>query len=556
MRQGVIPCAPYSPELLISVQTMELSLQAFLCILCNLNSIAYEPYMHQQFTICYNLYVAILKKVEHHINQVLCHDAADYRLRNAYVACTLSLRDEPGTPIHPHYCMDGNNSLKRLQSSQEKMDNHDGCGNYFLSQDEVNAWSKEAIGNTIVTDAKDTEGNPCADQWENMKNDINSSMWGVFDETGVFVSLCRHGFLLLATDMVQSGELHCLLLIGKLGLTYPLAITDKIIKGLGQDLTCGYDIGCKFGTTIAKSPLGVLATEQNHTTVVDAFHEHAHCRICQICKLPLYTDGQGLTDHEESKHYFSESNALASSTHYASRFHHMQAIVQWMKRKDHVDTCLRLSKFLSTILVLQDTKIKLNISSSKCFPQWLAEELAYLKNWKQDPPEKTLEMEYYSQLVAYYHIDKQDNTAQIEMARRQLLKRQDKAFHCVQDMECVMNITTCWTVGSEKWAEAEKLVTTKVYQQYLDHLEGALVSRLFELTKMNRSGTGYKACRHIRKALKAQEDICEKPWVNSAVREASDAYYWIIRAQEEVHWLNIEICQFVTKIKAKEKYLR
>ncbi|KAK0221120.1 hypothetical protein EDD85DRAFT_796521 [Armillaria nabsnona] len=137
--------------------------------------IAYEPYMHQQFTICYDLYVAILKRVEHHINQVLCHDAADYRLQNACAACTLSLRDEPGTPIHPHYCMDGNNSLKRLQrqdnenqeSSQERMDNRDGHGDYFLSQDEVNAWSKEAIGNTIVTDVKDTEGNPCADRWEN-----------------------------------------------------------------------------------------------------------------------------------------------------------------------------------------------------------------------------------------------------------------------------------------------------------------------------------------------------------------------------------------------------
>ncbi len=118
-----------------------LSLQAFLCILCDLNSIAYELYMHQQFTICYDLYVAILKRVEHHINQVLCRDAVDYHLRNACAACTLSLRDEPGTPIHPHYCMDGNNSLKRLQrqddenqeSSQERVGNRDGHEDYFLS---------------------------------------------------------------------------------------------------------------------------------------------------------------------------------------------------------------------------------------------------------------------------------------------------------------------------------------------------------------------------------------------------------------------------------------
>ncbi len=51
------------------------------------------------------------------------------------------------------------------------------------------------------------------------------------------------------------------------------------------------------------------------------------------------------------------------------------------------------------------------------------------------------------------------------------------------------------------------------------------------------------------------EDIRENPWANSAIREASDAYYRIIHAQEEVHRLNIKIRQFVTKIKAKEKYL-
>ncbi len=125
---------------------------------------------------------------------------------------------------------------------------------------------------------------------------------------------------------------------------YLLSIANHVIKRLGPDLTCGYDIGCKFGTMIAKSPLGHLAAEQNHRTVVGSFHGHAHCRVCQICKLLLYTDGQGLTDHEECECYFAESNALASSTRYASRFHCMQAIVQWMKHRDRVDTYSRLSE--------------------------------------------------------------------------------------------------------------------------------------------------------------------------------------------------------------------
>ncbi len=116
------------------------------------------------------------------------------------------------------------------------------------------------------------------------------------------------------------------------------------------------------------------------------------------------------------------------------------------------------------------------------------------------------------------NINEQDNTAWIETSRRQLLEKQDKALERVQELERTLKISTCWTIGSEKWNEAKKLVTTWVYCQCLDHLEGGLVSQLFELTKMNRSGTGmqnhslvaytkstigYKAHRHIGKALKA-----------------------------------------------------
>jgi hypothetical protein len=51
------------------------------------------------------------------------------------------------------------------------------------------------------------EDNPCADRWKNMVNDVTSKMWGIFDETGVFLALCRHGFVLVIADMIRSGEL-------------------------------------------------------------------------------------------------------------------------------------------------------------------------------------------------------------------------------------------------------------------------------------------------------------------------------------------------------------
>jgi hypothetical protein len=53
----------------------------------------------------------------------------------------------------------------------------------------------------------------CTERWQNMKEDIVGRAWGMFDETGFFLSLCRHGFVLIIADMVMSGELYVLLFI-------------------------------------------------------------------------------------------------------------------------------------------------------------------------------------------------------------------------------------------------------------------------------------------------------------------------------------------------------
>jgi len=39
-----------------------------------------------------------------------------------------------------------------------------------------------------------------------MKDSATQKMWNVFDESGVFIVVCQHGFCLLIADMVQSGE--------------------------------------------------------------------------------------------------------------------------------------------------------------------------------------------------------------------------------------------------------------------------------------------------------------------------------------------------------------
>ena len=46
-----------------------------------------------------------------------------------------------------------------------------------------------------------------------MKDDITKKMWGIFDETGIFLALCRHGFSLVIANMVMSGELSVISII-------------------------------------------------------------------------------------------------------------------------------------------------------------------------------------------------------------------------------------------------------------------------------------------------------------------------------------------------------
>lgn len=47
----------------------------------------------------------------------------------------------------------------------------------------------------------------CSKNWKAAADEEKKHMWSVFDETGIFVSACRHGLLLWVTDMVSSGEL-------------------------------------------------------------------------------------------------------------------------------------------------------------------------------------------------------------------------------------------------------------------------------------------------------------------------------------------------------------
>jgi hypothetical protein len=111
-------------------------------------------------------------------------------------------------------------------------------------------------------------------------------------------------------------------------------VVSKLLDAFGNDLGGGYDIGCRFKTTLSRSMLGQRAQKLNHTSLVGAFHGHAHQRLCQLDHLATYVDGLGLEDLEGCERTFSKSNALASTVRYASVFHWRQAIANYFQHND------------------------------------------------------------------------------------------------------------------------------------------------------------------------------------------------------------------------------
>ena len=125
---------------------------------------------------------------------------------------------------------------------------------------------------------------------------------------------------------------------------YPLATVNALLTAFGPNLGIGYDIGCQFKKTVAKSQLHELASNLNYKSLVGSFHGHAHNRLCQLSHLATYVEGLGLEDLEGCERFFSKSNALARSIRYATTFHRQQSIVLFLEHMDNFETYANLSK--------------------------------------------------------------------------------------------------------------------------------------------------------------------------------------------------------------------
>ena len=59
-----------------------------------------------------------------------------------------------------------------------------------------------------VGDADDPSAQAdCAERWRAAGPESRKKMFALFDASGIFVAVCRHGHVLVVCDMVKSGEL-------------------------------------------------------------------------------------------------------------------------------------------------------------------------------------------------------------------------------------------------------------------------------------------------------------------------------------------------------------
>ncbi|KAJ6569307.1 hypothetical protein B0H19DRAFT_881742, partial [Mycena capillaripes] len=235
-----------------------LGIQAFVHALSDIHGVVPRPWLGTQFSVAFDAYLVVCAVVDKRVQVALGRDTKDWRLKNACPPCMYKIEGKPTLDLPFLLTVDENNSLARfalrekervnadgtmvLGASKERQDNRVALGHYYLPPAEVNLWAKEGMDELMKGfvpsapgEGEEEEEDGCTERWQNMKEDVMARAWGMYDETGIFLTLCQHGFVLIVVDMIKSGELS----------KYGFAVIAHLLRVLGE-LASGYDIGCKF----------------------------------------------------------------------------------------------------------------------------------------------------------------------------------------------------------------------------------------------------------------------------------------------------------------------
>ncbi|KAF9472022.1 hypothetical protein BDN70DRAFT_909241 [Pholiota conissans] len=612
LRSGYIGATPERPSVAFSITLFEifrqihrvcprLSIYGITKALSHIHGHSYKNHYAEQFSSAYDCYLEILREVERRCQVALKRDDPAWQHQNVCPPCLYRVENEPSMKFSMLISMDGNNSLKLVDSTFKAGTTRDDDrvlpSFRWVSAEEVDQFKDEVkrshIGpdndvawlNALENDDLKDKISVCVERWKSAGPEARKKMFALFAIAGVFVAVCRHGHVLLVCDMIRSGEL----------MKYPIALTNALLDRYGPDVGLGYDIMCAFVKTLERSTLQPRVAALNLQGIVPAFHGHAHNRLCQVHWHPLYKEGVGLEDFEVCERTFHKSNELASGTRLATPFHRAQEIEEHWGFID-IDKHTSSANFiyqnyrqaLEKISVdgksLADLSVRLKVTN--------ADYERYLEEERLRESEKA-KVDY--QLLGNDTVNNHYMTPEAKKVRTRYTTSYSRWEACntlTCEFEEAHEIEERWTPSMQAYKDGQLVMKERKYRRAVDELERLVVQRLFEMTKMGMSGVGYQLREQIGRSLKTRSDaivtalgnynkaaallnpprpsltwasvvqtaniadfdllresrtdILSKPWAEGPRREAMNLYFGIKRAHEEIVRLNVEIKRLVT----------
>ncbi|KAJ7088984.1 hypothetical protein C8R44DRAFT_892604 [Mycena epipterygia] len=401
-----------------------------------------------------------------------------------------------------------------------------------VDDDGDTAWLNINELNSAETDELTKSVDTCVERWKAAGPEARKKMFTLFTIAGIFLTVCRHGHVVVMCDMIRSGEL----------MKYPLAMVKWMLDHYGGDIGLGYDIMCAFWKTLKRSSLGAKVTAMRWQGVVPAFHGHAHNRPCQIGWHPVYVDGVGLEDFEECERTFSLSNHLAASTRLATAFHRQQQINEHFQFHDQ-DKHAASGNFIYQNYRQALEKISLNRSqlsvleltlgtSADDYKQDHIAEVQYFESLRSEPQDIQHTSDYVEWLQKHTRAVEASDQAKLDFQRldfniinngyttkqiaavRTRYRTMYAKLVTIEEGVCRFEEEHCievrWATDSAQYQEALAMTTDRKYKSALDLVERLVVQRLFEMTKLGMSGLAYKLRDQISKALKTRSEAIRR----------------------------------------------
>ncbi|KAG1813766.1 hypothetical protein EV424DRAFT_1326503, partial [Suillus variegatus] len=214
LHYGILGCSPVQPTVAIRLECLELyhqicrhqssfGIQTITKVLCALHNVTYSSSFRAQFSTAFDIYLEILCNIRSQVDRALGRDPINWRMNGTCPSCTFEQSDEPKLIPRRLHSMDGNHSVKRIDGSGST-DPRIFTSNFFLSDAAVEQFKSDVRSRPI-----DYSGNVNDNSMENWTAArlVEENKVLVFEQTGIFVMACQHGFIECITEMKHSGEL-------------------------------------------------------------------------------------------------------------------------------------------------------------------------------------------------------------------------------------------------------------------------------------------------------------------------------------------------------------